>query len=261
MTNPENEVWKEYPVDFELDNFFKIEFSSNGAVRTYNSLHPEGAIVKTPLQNGFPIYRTKLFRPRTNKEIDKIAEIQSEIDEISFLIKRLGTTEKDIAEKKALRAERDEIIQKRKSLNLKINKERTINFAVLVHKAVAELFLEKPTAKSKTFIIHKDFDKEHNAANNLAWASREELNERTMKHPKLVVHYFKLKFIENKANVGFSKLTENQVLTIKKRLKKGDTLRKLAKRFNVSDMQIHRIKTGENWSHVKLVEDLIEEKK
>jgi hypothetical protein len=27
-------------------------------------------------------------------------------------------------------------------------------------------------------------------------------------------------------------------------------LKALAKKFHVSDMQIHRIKTGENWSHV-----------
>jgi hypothetical protein len=33
--------------------------------------------------------------------------------------------------------------------------------------------------------------------------------------------------------------------------KKQPTLKALAKQFKVSDMQIHRIKTGENWSHVR----------
>jgi LysM repeat protein len=34
-------------------------------------------------------------------------------------------------------------------------------------------------------------------------------------------------------------------------LAKGDTLKKIATKFKVSDMQIHRIKIGENWGKVK----------
>jgi len=30
------------------------------------------------------------------------------------------------------------------------------------------------------------------------------------------------------------------------------TLKEIAGKFNVSDMQIHRIKTGENWRHIKV---------
>jgi uncharacterized protein YjcR len=40
---------------------------------------------------------------------------------------------------------------------------------------------------------------------------------------------------------------------IKRKLLNGKTrLKMIAKQFGVSDMQIHRIKTGENWSHVKI---------
>ena len=35
-------------------------------------------------------------------------------------------------------------------------------------------------------------------------------------------------------------------------LKEKKTLKAIAKKFNVSDMQIHRIKTKENWAHVKI---------
>jgi hypothetical protein len=51
------------------------------------------------------------------------------------------------------------------------------------------------------------------------------------------------------------KLTSDKVKKIKLALfksKKQPTLKALAKLFKVSDMQIHRIKTGENWSHVKV---------
>ena len=55
-----------------------------------------------------------------------------------------------------------------------------------------------------------------------------------------------------KHNIAWSKLSEAKVLVIKKMLAKGKTLREIADKYKVSDMQIHRIKTGENWSHVKL---------
>jgi methylphosphotriester-DNA--protein-cysteine methyltransferase len=51
------------------------------------------------------------------------------------------------------------------------------------------------------------------------------------------------------------KLTVDKVKQIKVALfksKKQPTLKALAKRFRVSDMQIHRIKIGENWAHVKV---------
>jgi len=42
------------------------------------------------------------------------------------------------------------------------------------------------------------------------------------------------------------------VKVIKQMLKEKKTLKAIAKKFNVSDMQIHRIKTKENWAHVKI---------
>ena len=35
-------------------------------------------------------------------------------------------------------------------------------------------------------------------------------------------------------------------------LKNGKTLKYIGNKFGVSDMQIHRIKTGENWGSVKV---------
>ena len=59
--------------------------------------------------------------------------------------------------------------------------------------------------------------------------------------------------IVNNFNVRYkSRLCRHvpQVSDIKKQLHFG--VKAIAKKFNVSDMQIHRIKTKENWAHVKL---------
>lgn len=251
------EIWKEYPLNYEFENDVKVEISNQGKIKTYNKLHPKGKLIKGTLQGGFPILRIKLNKPKKESEILKIAKIQSEIDVLNAKIK----TEPSKDVKEILRKERDRLIQKRATYNKKINLKRTINVGILIHKAVAELFLEKPKDESKKFIIHKDFDKTNNHVENLAWASQEELNERCKNHPKNILYAFKKQFEPKVPNVKASKLTENEVLRIKLRLKKGDSLKKLANQFGVSDMQIHRIKTGENWSHVKLLEDILEETK
>ena len=61
-------------------------------------------------------------------------------------------------------------------------------------------------------------------------------------------------FIESIKNKKTSyKLTEGKVKIIKRQLKNKRTrITMIAKRFGVSDMQIHRIKSGENWGHVKI---------
>ena len=254
------EIWKEYPLNYDYEGEYRVEVSNKGQVKAYNSANPDGKIVKGSLQGGFPIVRIKLFKKRSEIDAQKVENLNKRILALNAEIKKLrnqSTSEK----RKMLQAERDELVQKRMKHNQRIDKKRCINVAILKHKAVAELFMKAPDDEDKKFIIHKDFDKENNAVENLEWATQEELNSRYMKHPKNVLFAFKKQFMETKPNTGASKLSEKDVLMIKLRLKKGDSLKKLAARFNVSDMQIHRIKSGENWSHVKLVEDLVEEKR
>ncbi|MEC5395146.1 NUMOD4 domain-containing protein [Bergeyella sp. RCAD1439] len=257
-----DEIWKEYKIDASYVNFYRLEFSNYGRIKTFHKDRPEGHIIKGTYQAGYPIVRSRLYKKMTPRDAEKIAEIQAEIDTLNAKIKLLkDRVLSERVEKFELRAKRDELIQLRKKHNKRIENKRKIYHAVLVHKAVAELFLDAPTDPEKKFVIHKDFDKTNNHVDNLDWASREDLAKRQMQHPKMIMHEFKKQFMEDKGPVvKHSKLNENDVLLIKKRLKKGDTLRKLAHRFNVSDMQIHRIKTGENWSHVQLVEDLVDNK-
>ncbi len=48
----------------------------------------------------------------------------------------------------------------------------------------------------------------------------------------------------------FSKLNDNQVIDIKKRLKDGESVRLLADKFKVNYHTIHKIKIGINWKHI-----------
>lgn len=51
------------------------------------------------------------------------------------------------------------------------------------------------------------------------------------------------------------KLSEIDVIRLKKKLldpNRKTRLKILARQFGVSEMQLHRIKTGENWGHIKV---------
>jgi len=63
------------------------------------------------------------------------------------------------------------------------------------------------------------------------------------------LHYSNLHVIE-KAKVN-NKLTLEDVKHIKKHIRKGIPLNRIAYLFSVSEMQINRIKTGENWGNGK----------
>jgi len=114
-----------------------------------------------------------------------------------------------------------------------------------IHKLVAQHFL--PKKEDDLYVIHLDYDKENNHVSNLKWATKREKELHQQKNPI---------FIEAVANKRVNyKLDEAKVKIIKRKLnstKSKTRLKVIARQFGVSDMQIHRIKTGENWGHVKL---------
>ena len=114
-----------------------------------------------------------------------------------------------------------------------------------IHRLVAEYFCKQPSSKYN-FVIHVDHKKENNKASNLKWVQHDTQIEHAKKDPNVLIRM--------NPEEG-PKLTADKVKLIKTALfksKKQPTLKALAKKFRVSDMQIHRIKTGENWSHVKV---------
>ena len=126
-----------------------------------------------------------------------------------------------------------------------------VNLVILVHKLVAEYFLE-PRVEGQLFVIHKDHNKLNNIPDNLKWVTKEEWWVH-WKKSKSVQESIK-KNLHAKKQVGL-KLTSTEVIRIKRMLQdpnRKNSIPRIAKLFRVSDMQIHRIKTGENWSHVKV---------
>jgi hypothetical protein len=108
---------------------------------------------------------------------------------------------------------------------------------VLIHRLVAKYFLTQPSPAHK-FVIHLNYNKEDNNYKNLKWATRDQTSKHWRNNP-------------TPAKIGNRKLSIENVKAIKKSLLSTKaSLKKLSKKFGVSDMQIHRIKTGENWGHV-----------
>lgn len=128
------------------------------------------------------------------------------------------------------------------SLTQEVNGKKTSRF---VHKLVAQHFLEKK--ENDLYVIHLDYEKKNNHVDNLQWATKREKELHQFKNPVFI------EAVKNK-KVNY-KLDEGKVKMIKRKLastKSKTRLRIIAKQFGVSDMQIHRIKTGENWGHVKI---------
>ncbi|MCF6212605.1 MAG: HNH endonuclease [Flavobacteriaceae bacterium] len=112
-----------------------------------------------------------------------------------------------------------------------------------VHRVVAALFLNNEN--NHKYVMHLDHDKTNNRADNLKWGNRKDVVEHNLTNPRV---------IKGKLNKRMSyKLCEAKVKIIKRKLfdpNRKTRYKMIAKQFGVSEMQLHRIKTGENWGHV-----------
>lgn len=113
---------------------------------------------------------------------------------------------------------------------------------VYIHKIVAQLFMDK--IEGKKFVIHLDHDLQNNNVTNLKYVNQKELTKHQRTNPKR---------IEADKKIKYAKLTETKVKLLKRKINdpnRRTRLRLIAKQFGISEMQLHRIKTGENWGHV-----------
>jgi hypothetical protein len=123
------------------------------------------------------------------------------------------------------------------------------HYHVLIHRLVAKHFLPKP-GKNQNIIIHLNYKKTDNHFKNLKWVTQAESIAHQQNSP--AVKKLRKYMRENPGEANNAKLTVDKVKQIKRLLKDGKTLKFIATKFGVSDMQVHRIKTGENWSSVKV---------
>ena len=117
-----------------------------------------------------------------------------------------------------------------------------------IHREIAKLFLKRPSQKHK-YVIHKNHNKLDNSTKNLQWATLEEMIDHQQGSPA------KIAYKKRQANreIGL-KLTAVQVRKIKDTLSNKNrrlTIKQLADKYEVSEMTMYRIKSGENWGRVK----------
>ena len=241
------EQWKTVRFDFEFTNTFRIEVSNFGRLRTFNKIS-NGNIIKGSMINGYRIVRLKLYRPRDEKTQVKLNYLQQQV----FKLARKLKSQINDGESKQVITETTLLLETlKKNLSKKFQKDlkdRTINYHSLIHRLVAEYFLPPPKAK-QIIVAHLDHNKLNNKASNLKWMTAEENYEHQKSSPYVIADK-KQRQERQQSNPNRAKLTVTKVMLLKKLLNQGKPIRQLVKLFKVSDMQIIRIKRGENWSNI-----------
>ncbi|MDO8660484.1 MAG: NUMOD4 domain-containing protein [Candidatus Woesearchaeota archaeon] len=141
-----------------------------------------------------------------------------------------------------------------KFLRYKVSKNGTVTEKCLsIHKLVASLFLPDSSAK-QTYVLHLDYNKSNNHVDNLQWATAKEMIEHREKNPAVVRGHLRTTESIRQSGKGH-KLTATKVQFLKKKLLDPNyktSMKILARQFGVSQMALSRIRTGENWGHIKV---------
>lgn len=129
-------------------------------------------------------------------------------------------------------------------LSLKI-KPSGKDLQMMIHRLAAEAFLKRKSS-AHSFVIHINYKKTDNRIANLRWVSKSEMETHQQKSPFVIAS-------RQKRRSSGHKLTVANVIQIKKKIKNPGLLsmKEVAKQFKISEMQLYRIKRGENWGYVK----------
>jgi hypothetical protein len=120
--------------------------------------------------------------------------------------------------------------------------------ALFTHQAMGHAFLKKNNPKAK-FVLHLDYNKANNDLSNLKWATKKEQVEHSKKSP------YVLQAAARKVYTGATarKLSEKKVIALKKEIwnpKRKVSLKQIAAKYGIAEMNLYRIKNGELWFHV-----------
>jgi ATP:corrinoid adenosyltransferase len=251
------EKWKELEIPFPEADGKKVRISNHGRVKSY-SKSADGQLIEGTLQGGYRVLKFKIQKPKPKETIKLLNAEKSKVEKaeasVSAILENIATEKnarnreklkKSLAEAKK---ELGKIKRDYKKMVHKDNLSRTINYSILLHRAVADLFLKKKSAQHN-IVIHQDFNKLNNAADNLSWVTQQECSQHHMSNPVVIA--------EKKRRIGRAptntKLTAEKVLEIKKKVAEGShSNASIATKFGISSTQLKRIITGENWSSVKL---------
>jgi len=124
------------------------------------------------------------------------------------------------------------------------------------YRLVAEYFLEKKS-EEHTHILHLDHNLANDVMGNLVWATKEEMMKHHSTSPRVKKSRIEStkRLVELNRNREGSKLTSTKVMLIKKMLanpNRKTRMKMIAKQFGISEMQLYRIKSGENWGDIKI---------
>lgn len=241
------EKWKNVKFNFEYSNNYRLEVSNFGRIRSYNKLS-EGNILKGSITEGYNIIRLKFFKAEDPSSQKKLQVIQNKTIAITKKLLLLKASNENV---ELIAQTTEELKKQKKVLSLALaqhTKERTINYHSLIHRLVANYFLPKPPA-SKTIVAHIDYNKVNNDVKNLSWMTPEE-NYAHQKLSPFVIEEKAKRIYNGSESSRSTKLTITKVMFLKKLLNEGKTVKQMVKQFKVSDMQIIRIKRGENWRNV-----------
>lgn len=131
-----------------------------------------------------------------------------------------------------------------KTINVKLENGKRRNF--YLHKLIGKAFLDGD--EEATSVIHKNHDKTDNRLTNLKWANHQERYQHQKTSPLDIER-------RSSGKRHYTKLSYAQAKILKKKLldpNRRTRLKVLAKQFGVSEMQLHRIKTGENWGDLEV---------
>jgi len=265
MQDYNGEIWKkvDFKISEEVTSNFRLEISNFGRIKSFNKLCPEGRIINGSSIGGYPVVKFTLYKKNVvNENIGKIENLRKSIlfhqekikvKEQQILLKLERNHTITIAKKELEILQKSVISFKKEiaTLNKKYEKKRSIYVSYLIHKLVAEYFLPKPTFEDMV-VAHLDYEKLNNHFLNLQWMTKTENYEHQKNSPYVKKYKANVQVFGHKG--GYRKLRETDVMIIKKKILENKlTLRNIAKQFGVSDMQIQRIKTGENWGKVKAI--------
>lgn len=111
--------------------------------------------------------------------------------------------------------------------------------ALTMHRLVALAFVPNPD--NKPFVNHKDGDKTNNDANNLEWVT----------HKENMAHAYLTGLNDHKGSKNSrSKLKEEDVPVIRRRISNGEMNKDIASDYGVDPSVISCIRHGKIWTHV-----------